>query len=210
MTDVAESKSRTSEDMIALLRARYAAPEYAFLPQVRSRTGYGGPIRTADAMAMSLYPSRGLLLHGFEVKVSRSDWLRELKEPDKAEEMARHCDRWWIVVNDERVVAPGELPPTWGLLVPRRAALTVKVDAPPLEAAPMTRAFMAALMRNVADASKGMIAESEIAGRLAEARAEGEARATLDATRELERLKGRWLVLRRRRGSRSMLTVGCR
>jgi len=182
---------KTSAHVTALLRERYAAPEYAFLPQVRSRTGYGGPIRTADAMAMSLYPSRGLELHGFEIKVSRGDWLRELKEPDKAEEIVRHCDRWWIAVSDEKIVAPGELPPTWGLLVPRRGKLTVKVDAPVLPAEPMSRAFLAAILRNVADAGKDMIPMAEIAERLAAARAEGEARASLDGAHEAAALKQR-------------------
>jgi len=32
---------------------------------------------------MDLWPSGGLEIHGHEVKVSRSDWLRELKEPEK-------------------------------------------------------------------------------------------------------------------------------
>ncbi len=181
----------TSAQVTALLRARYAAPEFAFLPQVRSRTGYGGPIRTADAMAMSLYPSRGLELHGFEIKVSRGDWLRELKEPDKAEEIVRHCDRWWIAVSDEKIVAPGELPATWGLLVPRRGKMTVKVEAPALTAAPMTRPFLAAILRNVADAGKDMIPMIEIAERLAAARTEGEASAGQESAREVEHLKKR-------------------
>jgi len=179
---------KTAAQVTALLRERYAAPEFAFLPQVRSRTGYGGPIRTADAMAMGLYPSRGLELHGFEIKVSRSDWLRELKEPDKAEEIVRHCDRWWIAVSDEKVVAPGELPPTWGLLVPRRGKLTVKVEAPALTAAAMSRPFLAAILRHVADAGKDMVPTAEIAERLAAARKEGEERAAIDSGHEVARL----------------------
>jgi hypothetical protein len=179
---------KTAAQVTTLLRERYAAPEFAFLPQVRSRTGYGGPIRTADAMAMGLYPSRGLELHGFEIKVSRSDWLRELKEPDKAEEIVRHCDRWWIAVSDEKIVAPGELPPTWGLLVPRRGKLTVKVEAPALPAAPMSRPFLAAILRNVADGMKDMVPTTEIDARIAAARKEGEERAAIYSGAEAARL----------------------
>lgn len=180
---------KTSAHVTALLRERYAAPEYAFLPQVRSRTGYSGPIRTADALAMSLYPSRGLELHGFEIKVSRGDWLRELKEPDKAEEIVRHCDRWWIAVSDEKIVAPGELPPTWGLLAPKRGKMAVSVEAPLLTAEPMSRAFLAAILRNVADGMAGMVPAAEIAERIAIAQKEGEERATMDAARDLARMK---------------------
>jgi hypothetical protein len=39
----------------------------------------------ADAIARHLWPSQGLELIGFELKVSRSDWLREIKDPYKCE-----------------------------------------------------------------------------------------------------------------------------
>lgn len=183
------TKALTTPQAMALLRERYAPPEFALLPQVRSRTGYSGPIRTADALVMSLYPSRGLLLHGFEVKVSRSDWLRELKEPDKAEEIVAHCDRWWIVVGDEKIVQPGELPPTWGLLVPRRGKLAIKVDAPALTPAPMSRPFLAALLRNVADATSDVVPRAEIADQIVAARTLGEEIGAKEAGQELARLR---------------------
>lgn len=156
------------------LRHRYEAPEYAFLEQVRSRTGYGGAIRTADAMAMSLYPGRGLHLHGFEIKIDRRDWLREKKTPEKAEEIIRFCDRWWLVVNDEAMVREGELPPTWGLLVPgkKKGTLTAKVQAPALSPQPITRPFLAAILRNLAQAKEFMIPKAEMVVALERARDE--------------------------------------
>ena len=48
------------------LKTRYNSPEYCLLPQVRNSTGYSSKVRTADAIAMSLWPSRGLTLTGFE------------------------------------------------------------------------------------------------------------------------------------------------
>lgn len=160
--------------LLDALRHRYEAPEYAFLEQVRSRTGYGGAIRTADAMAMSLYPGRGLHLHGFEIKIDRRDWLREKKTPEKAEEIIRFCDRWWLVVNDEAMVREGELPPTWGLLVPgkKKGTLTAKVQAPALSPQPITRPFLAAILRNLAQAKEFMIPKAEMAVALERAREE--------------------------------------
>ena len=99
--------------------------------------------------AMGLWPSRGLHLHGFEIKVSRSDWLRELKSPAKADKMFRYFDRWWLAVADKDIVRNGELPETWGLLVMDKIVKT----APELEAAPMTREFLAAIMRRVGENS---------------------------------------------------------
>lgn len=137
----------------AALRARYAPPEWALLEEVRNATGFQRQTRTADAIAMSLWPSRGLELHGFELKVSRSDWMREKEEPAKAEELCRFCDRWWLVVSDEAIVQPGELPPTWGLLVPKGQKLVARVEAPKLEAQPVTRLFLASLLRNATEAA---------------------------------------------------------
>src|SRR5487761_2123419 len=139
-------------DVIAMLAARYCAPAYAFLPHVRNSTGFARTTRTADAIAMSLWPSRGMELHGFEVKVSRADWLRELKEPAKAEEIARRCDRWWIAAADREIVVPAELPPTWGLLVPRGEKLVAIVEAPQLKGREaIARPFLAALLRRVVE-----------------------------------------------------------
>lgn len=60
-------------------------------------------------------------VHGFEVKVSRSDWLRELRtEGGKSHPWRSRCSHWWIVVPDRGIVRDGELPDGWGLLVGTR------------------------------------------------------------------------------------------
>lgn len=146
-TPVKDGILRTAREVVVALGEKYAPPEYAFFEQVRNGTGYQRRVRTADAMAMSLWPSRGLHLHGFEVKVSRQDWTRELANPAKAEDLAAYCDRWWIVVGDPKIVQDGELPPTWGLIVPAAGRLKVKTDAPPLTPKPFDRTFFASLMR---------------------------------------------------------------
>ena len=100
----------TTEELRALLRKKYAAPEYALFEEVRNGTGFSRSVtRSADALAYSLWPSRGLELHGFELKISRSDWQRELLKPAKAEALQQFCDRWWVVAPVD-LVQPGELP----------------------------------------------------------------------------------------------------
>ena len=103
---------------------------------------------------MDLWPSKGLLLHGHEVKVSRSDWLRELKEPEKAAEFMPYMNCWWLVVSDPRIVRPGELPDDWGLLAMRGGLLAVQKPAPKREAKPLTRRRLAALLRAVAQTAE--------------------------------------------------------
>lgn len=151
------------------LRQKFPAQEYALFFEVRSATGFSGRLRSADALAMSLWPSRGLELHGFEIKVSRGDWLRELKEPQKAEEIARFCHRWWLVVGDPKIVKEDELPATWGLLVPKAERLVVSKQAPLAAPEPLTPAMLASILRCAQANVEGAVnyrVEREVVARL--------------------------------------------
>lgn len=132
------------------LRKRYAAPEWALLEEVKNRTGFGGEERYADALAMSLYPSRGLIVHGFEIKTNRGDWLRELKNPDKSVAIQKYCDFWWLVTDAPNIAQKQEIPPNWGLMTLGNGRLNIVKDAPKLEAAPLDRLFVASLLRRAA------------------------------------------------------------
>jgi hypothetical protein len=134
----------------AALRQRFCAPEWAIFFEVANGTGHHGR-RYADAVAMNLYPSRGLEINGFEVKVSRSDWHRERMNPAKAEDIYKYCDRWWLVVGDASIVQPGELPSTWGLIVPKGKGLAIATQAPKLTPEPLDRKFFAALCRRASE-----------------------------------------------------------
>ena len=103
--------------------------------------------RTADAISMSLWPSRGLTISGYEIKISRTDWLKELKNPAKAEWFWSHCDHWSLVVGDKSIVRDGELPDSWGLMVPHGSGLKFAKQPPLLEENPIDRAFLAGLLR---------------------------------------------------------------
>lgn len=61
-------------------------------------------------------------IHGFEVKVSRSDWLTELADPEKALAWSRYCHYFWVVAADKSIVRD-DLPAGWGLLVPSGVSL---------------------------------------------------------------------------------------
>lgn len=145
---------RTEADVVDALERRYGATagngrRYATAYGVRSHAGFDAR-RTADFVAMDLWPSGGLRLHGHEVKVSRSDWLRELKDPSKAAEFIPYMNCWWLAVSDKRIVRPGELPDDWGLLALRGTDLTVVKPAPKRDAMPMPPSRLAALLRAVA------------------------------------------------------------
>lgn len=157
----------TEATVLAALRARYSqshgnGDRWAFATHVKSGAGFYDNTpgsfayhRIADAIAMDLWPSRGLEIHGHEVKVSRSDWLTELKHPEKCEPVKRYCDRWWLVVSDRSIVKPGELPDGWGLMVVAERRWGSRVEqytrvvtqAPKLNPTPVTRDFLAPLLR---------------------------------------------------------------
>lgn len=138
----------TEARVLHALSQRFASPAYVFMQGVRNSTGYSGEVREADALAFSVWPSRGLELHGFEVKCSRNDWLRELKDPAKAEKIAKWCDRWWLVAPQGVLSGASELPSAWGFIevIDGKTLRTVK-EAPLQEHEPFTRGFIASLVR---------------------------------------------------------------
>lgn len=163
-----EPTTKWTERMVLdLLRARYTAhsgngPRYVFAEHVRNQGGFGGwdrdhfnqtgrrtTLRTADALAIDLWPSAGHCIHGFEVKVSRSDWLHELADPTKADAFKRYVHHWWLVVPDAGIVRD-DLPEGWGLLVVSGNGLRVKRRAPKHQPEPMPLGLTAAWLRAVA------------------------------------------------------------
>jgi hypothetical protein len=163
------SKVDAGRVMAALVK-RYRAPEWALFEQVGNGTGFSGN-RWADAMAMSLWPSRGLDLFGFEVKVYRNDWLRELRNPSKAEEVATYCDFWNVVAGGPGIVEKSEVPALWGLMELRGGKLlTVKPAERRTPAVDLDRPLVAAILRR---ATEGMVPRSSIEALIHSAHAEG-------------------------------------
>lgn len=155
----------TERTMLDAIRARYSAvhpgngPRYVVAEHVRNQCGFGGywgtgPLRTADAMVVDLWPSTDNAIHGFEVKVSRSDWLTELKDPEKAEAFRPYVHHWWLVVPDATIVRD-DLPTGWGLLaLGADGKLRQRVRAPLLKPEPMTPGMTAALLRAAVKTAK--------------------------------------------------------
>lgn len=149
----------SSSDIRLGMSKRWAAPEYAIMWEVSNATG-GGAKRYADAVIMSLWPSRGLELHGVEIKISRSDWKREAADPRKAEAIARFCDRWYVHTAPGVVDDLSDLPPAWGLREFDGKSWKTIREASKNEPEPMSRSFLAALLRRADDTMRLMINEA--------------------------------------------------
>lgn len=151
----------TERDMLDALNTRYtsiragmSSDRWVRAEHVQSHIGYAGwtrdgrRFRTADFMALDTYPSTAAI-HGVEVKVSRGDWLAELRDPEKAQTFKRYCHHWWLAVPDARIVRD-DLPEGWGLLVLGAKGLRARKRAPLLDPEPLPLALTMTIARAAA------------------------------------------------------------
>lgn len=123
----------STSELMARLARHYIKPSDPlpggiFVPEVGFN---GGGSSRADAIYVGFTGTSGRRMIGHEVKTSRSDWLRELAKPGKADGWADQCHQWWIVATPG-VVNLDELPHGWGLMEPgpkTRTRLVVKAPA---------------------------------------------------------------------------------
>ena len=110
-------EDRLTEAMVIKALKNHWSPWHGngwiIVPHVRCQTGYGehrcwSDIKTRkahrrftdatiDALAFNAWPSKGNALHGLEIKLSRADWLRELRDPVKSEVMRKQVDKMFVV-----------------------------------------------------------------------------------------------------------------
>lgn len=160
----------TERRVLNLLHDRYSqmrgnGPRWSKAEHVKNAAGFGAT-RTADFVATHLWPGtpsgRDIAFHGHEVKVSRSDWLTELRDPTKAEAFRPFMHFWWLVVSDKNIVKPGELPPGWGLMAPGAdGRLRAVKGAPRNNPEPMPIVMTAALLRATAKTAERRTVEGQ-------------------------------------------------
>lgn len=143
----------TTDHLRQMLRLRHTGQQWAFFEEVPDSTGVD-KVRTADALAMNLWRSEGLHLHGFELKVSRADWRKEMQDPTKSHAIKRFCHRWWLVAPKD-VAKLEEIPADWGWYTPTtNGLLRVQRAAAVLTPEPISDNFLASLCRQIYRANK--------------------------------------------------------
>lgn len=176
------------------LEQTFCQPEWACFSEVGSSTG--GARQYVDALLVNMWRSRGLELRGVEIKVSRSDLQRELKDPAKSDLVAGYCNSWWLAA-PKGMVDVDELPLAWGLLeVDAAGKVFTKKQAakrPTKKVKPLTIGFVAAIARaaakRVEDVTKSHVPRSEIAAELEAKYQEGLARAPAGTRQRIEQLE---------------------
>lgn len=137
------------------LKFAFPSPTFVLLPQVRSCTGDAQEKpRRVDALAVSVFPSRGLYLAGIEIKVTKTDFRKELRDPEKSEPIAQFC-KYYYIAAPVNVVPIGELPERWGLIEVRADGATIVHRAEPREVVePPDIGFMCSVLRSASRLSE--------------------------------------------------------
>jgi hypothetical protein len=117
-----------SSDVLRALRQRHGkgegAAEWAFFEELRVGTGYQtietratgtNPEQRLDAWAINLYPSKNFLKVAYEVKVSRADFLNEIKNPAKRQQGLQFSNEFYFAP-PAGLVKQEEIPPECGLI----------------------------------------------------------------------------------------------
>ncbi len=117
-----------AEDLVNLLRRRFASQNGAYnrsvvLEQVPDGTGMNQS-HWIDVAVFEMWPSKGLSRLAFEIKVTRSDFLRELQTPDKHKWCRDSFHEFWFVAPKD-VVQIEELPQGIGWMYPRGDKLCI-------------------------------------------------------------------------------------
>lgn len=110
--------------------------------------------RRADCLALNTSASRNFKLVGFEFKASRSDWLSEKRDPEKADAFVELCDEWYVVAGRRGIVEESELPDGWGLFELKPSGQLwelVESDLGSIQDVDLDRRFFAKFLRKALD-----------------------------------------------------------
>lgn len=153
------------DDIKGLIREQYGrvksqidTAKWVVLSEVRTNTGYkskgtdGEPFaeKFIDMMAFNCWPSEGLTRVAFEIKTSRSDFLNELKKPEKRWLAMMYSHKFYYVA-PKGVIEIRELPGGCGLVEVLEKNGKLKLQpawpAPRREASPLPDSFIASALR---------------------------------------------------------------
>lgn len=132
---------------------RDSADRWAYIEELSNATGTRGTTRI-DAWALNLIPSEGLGRIAYEVKVSRSDFLREIKQPTKRRYALLYSNKFYFAA-PKGLIQASEIPPECGLVeFGRDGDPYYRVAAPERDCMPPPWLFMAAVARAIRNGAR--------------------------------------------------------
>lgn len=143
-----------TDAIVKALQQLHTGREWVCFPELRLGSGYGGKWeQRIDVFAMNCYPSRGLQSIAYEVKASRSDFLRELKEPEKRR-AAMDLSNLFYFAAPAGMIRPEDLPPCCGLKEYRDGKLNTACQATFRDRQSPEWRFVASLCRRIMQAQE--------------------------------------------------------
>ncbi len=153
------SQKITAGVILDALRRRHSGGEdvnserWAFFDELRFATGGFNGGQAIDAWAMAVWPSMGWETFSYEIKSSRGDFLREIRNPEKRGP-ALEISNYFYFVTGLDVAKPQEIPEECGWMVvgPHGDEIRAKVviSAPLRKSGAFTEKFVASILRRAA------------------------------------------------------------
>ena len=144
--EVAYSASSLLDVVESVLHSNVS--EWVFLRELRVGTGFrNGSLQRLDAFALNCFPHQMMKRVCYEVKISRRDFLSELKHPLKRRLGLRYSNEFFFVT-PARMLDAAEVPVECGLIEIDSGFPTVRVPAPWRETPGPTWQFVASMIRN--------------------------------------------------------------
>jgi len=74
------------------------------------------PMQSIDFFSMNMYKTKKYLRIAHEIKVSKSDYLKEIQFPEKRQQAMKYCNQFYFVVPKGMVVVDDKFPKDCGLM----------------------------------------------------------------------------------------------
>ena len=166
-----------TNELMRLLAAKYqreavrGSAKWVLIEEAPDGSDFGG--RRCDLIAMGVWRSTNDQIIGHEVKVSRSDWVRELQQPENSDAFIPYCHRWYIVAASG-IVKPGELRGSWGLIEAAKNGRSIRIRKQAdlnSNVKPLTRRMTSTWMRRVSQGASEDLIRSRVKAALEERKA---------------------------------------
>ena len=125
--------------------------------EVPTGTGFG--VGWIDSVVCEMWPSNGWTRRAIEIKVTRADFLNELKQFEKSAWARAHFHEFWFCSPPD-IIQPGETPEGCGLYHTRAGSIITKTAARRNEAISSDE-LVAALMRSAEKSISSAYARAE-------------------------------------------------
>lgn len=139
----------TEAKILGMLEEKHSGSECMFFKLLRTATGFDDA-RTMDAFVFYIYKTHDRKKIAYEVKISKSDFMREINHPDKRRDAMLFSNQYYFVA-PKGMIAPRELPEGTGLMEVSKSAIRTRSAAPWRKTQPLPDWFVASLLHRDPD-----------------------------------------------------------